>query len=318
MEVLGQSLILLTSLAALAKSAQVVVKNLLHFAKALSWNTFITGFLILGVMSSTPEFFVGVNSAIDGTPQLSLGNLIGASLVLLTLITGITAAYTGGISLSRTFPWSEVVIMDAVILSPLLLLLDRSLTRVDALILLSAWGIYAWRLYKNQVNLAENVVHSANSSFNHKMTRALTFFVLGFFGLVIASRFAVNSAVALAGMINVPVLIIGILIFAIGTNLPELILSFTAVHEHQKNLILGDVLGSATTNTLVLSIVGLIHPFEINDLEVFTTSTLFLIAAVAFFSFLVKSRNRISREEGMALLGLYILFVTIEVTTKIF
>ena len=149
MEVLGQSLILLTSLAALAKSAQVVVKNLLHFAKALSWNTFITGFLILGVMSSTPEFFVGVNSAIDGTPQLSLGNLIGASLVLLTLITGITAAYTGGISLSRTFPWSEVVIMDAVILSPLLLLLDRSLTRVDALILLSAWGIYAWRLYKN-------------------------------------------------------------------------------------------------------------------------------------------------------------------------
>ncbi|EKD62769.1 MAG: Na+/Ca+ antiporter, CaCA family [uncultured bacterium] len=317
MEAVAQLVILLISLAILAKSSQVVIKNLLHLGKILSWNTFVTGFLILGMASSTPEFFVGINSAIDGTPQLSLGNLIGASLVLLTFVTGITAAYTGGISLSRTFPWNEVVIMDAVMLSPLLLLLDKSFTRLDAFVLLLIWGIYAMRLYKNQTNLTPSV-ERLNFLLDRKLTHDLGAFTAGSIGLILASKFAVSSAVTLANIIDVPVLIIGILLLAIGTNLPELILSFTAVQEHQKNLILGDVLGSATTNTLILSVLGLIHPFEINDSEVFATSAIFLIAAVAFFSFLIKSKNRISRQEGFILLGLYCLFVTIEITTKIF
>jgi cation:H+ antiporter len=109
----------------------------------------------------------------------------------------------------------------------------------------------------------------------------------------------------------------GILVFSIGTNFPELILTITALRKKQKMIVLGNVMGSATTNTFVIAIVSLIQPFQVMDKGLFSVTVFFLTTSVVMFSFFVKSKNQISRIEGVALLSLYSFFLITEIVLKL-
>jgi cation:H+ antiporter len=314
MSLFDQILILTISLALLAKSASVVVQNLVKTANILRWSTFIVSFIALGLASSTPEFFVGINAALDNTPQLSLGNVIGASIVLLTLLTGLTALISGKVIVDSTFTNKDLIIMNGVIILPVVLLYDGSLDRIDSIIMFVAYLGYVLRIYKGRHKLSHPISKISN---NHELQKSLVFLLLGFVGLAIASNFAVDSARAIAEFLNIPILLIGILVFSLGTNFPELIIALTAVRRRQKAIVIGNVLGSTATNTLVISIVSFISPFEIQDFNLFKLSVFFLIVAIASFSFFVKSKNEITRVEGFFLLSVYVFFILSEVVSKI-
>src|SRR3990167_4894766 len=114
-------LCLALSLLFLGKAAQVAIKHLTHIAHHLSWNTFVVAFLILGVATSIPEFLIGINSAFDKMPQLSLGNLIGATIVLLTLVVGLSALITGKVKIDSNFSGKDLYITNFILLLPLAL-----------------------------------------------------------------------------------------------------------------------------------------------------------------------------------------------------
>src|SRR3989344_3465616 len=191
MSFLGQVLILSASLLILAKSAELVVRNLIKIANILRWSTFIVSFIILGIFSSTPEIFVGINSVMENTPQLSLGNVIGASIVLLTLVVGLTATITGKVVVDSTFAKKDLFIMNIVILLPILLLYDGRLTRIDSLIMYFAYGIYVYRMYKERHKLSHPI---ANLNHSTQFTKSISLLILGFLGLALSSNFAVDSA----------------------------------------------------------------------------------------------------------------------------
>ncbi len=305
--------VLLVSLLVLAKSADLVVKNLIKTANTIRLSTFVVSFLVLGLATSTPEFFVGINSAIDKTPQLSLGNTIGATIVLLTLITGLMAVISGKVVLERVFAKKDLLIMNFVILLPLLLLIDLKLSRLDAIIMFIAYGVYMLRVYNERHRLA----HPILLDHKHSLQKSFILLIIGFVGLAFASNYAVHSARTLADLLHIPVIILGILVFSIGTNFPEIILTILALRSKQKMIVLGNAMGSATTNTLVIALVAIIHPFEILDIRVFIISVFFLVSSVLTFSFFVKSKNQISRFEGVALLSLYFIFLVVEVISNL-
>src|SRR3989344_5218821 len=313
MSVVTTFAVLFVSLIVLAKSADLVVKNLIKTANTIRLSTSVVSFLVLGLATSTPEFFVGVNSAIDKTPQLSLGNTIGATIVLLTLITGLMAVVSGKVVLDSVFAKKDLIIMNFIILLPVALLFDSKLSRLDAVIMFIAYGFYMLRVYNERHRLSHPI------SLNHKpgFLRSLLFLILGFVGLAIASNYAVHSARSLAEFLKIPVLMVGVLVFSIGTNFPELILTITAIRKKQKMIVLGNVMGSATTNTLVIALVALIQPFEILDIRLFTVSVFFLATSVVTFSYFVKSKNQITRPEGFALLSLYSFFLIAEIISKL-
>ena len=314
MSFLGQVLILSASLLILAKSAELVVRNLIKIANILRWSTFIVSFIILGIFSSTPEIFVGINSVMENTPQLSLGNVIGASIVLLTLVVGLTATITGKVVVDSTFAKKDLFIMNIVILLPILLLYDGRLTRIDSLIMYFAYGIYVYRMYKERHKLSHPI---ANLNHSTQFTKSISLLILGFLGLALSSNFAVDSAIEVARFLKIPVLLLGILLFSIGTNFPELIVTLTAIRKKQKTIVLGNVLGSATTNTLVIAIVSFIQPFSVLEFSTFMVSVFFLATSVVTFSLFVKSKNEVSRTEGLLLLSLYAFFVISEIVTKL-
>jgi cation:H+ antiporter len=313
MSTIAHILILVISLLVLAKSADLVVNNLVKLANHLRWSTFIVSFIILGAASSTPELFVGINSVLENTPQLSLGNIMGATVVLLGLIAGLTAALSGKVVLEASFTTKDLLIMNFIIALPLLLLMDGKLTRFDSLIMIVAYFVYVIRIYNERDKLA----HRISLNRNIKIKNTVFLLVIGLVALAVAANYAVDSALAIAQIFQIPPLMIGILLFSIGTNFPELTIALTSVRRKQKTIVLGNVMGSATTNTLVLAFVALLRPFEIADFSTFIISALFLILTIVSFSIFVKSKNEISRKEGIALLCLYSLFVISEIVSKL-
>jgi cation:H+ antiporter len=319
MDITLQILILLLSLVILGKSADIVIKNLVRISTILSWNTFVVAFIVLGVATSTPEFFVGINAAIDKTTQLSLGNVMGATIVLLGLVIGSTAYFSGKVALSHFLTKKEIFLMGIIILLPIFLLLDLEFSRIDAVVSACSYCAYIYYMYKSHTkHKRDHLTTTIQQISITSLQNSALMFLVGFVGVTIASRFAVNNALLIAETLNVPVLIIGVLVFSLGTNLPEIILAFTALRSKNKSIVLGNVLGSATTNTLVISLASIIHPTQINDPEVFITTTLFLFAMVIAFAYFIRSKSDISKEEGLILLGLYGLFVLTEIVTKIF
>jgi len=314
MPIIIHFIILITSLFLLAKSAGLVVKNLIKIANILKLSTFIVSFVILGFATSTPEVFVGINSVAENSPQLSLGNVMGATIVLLTFITGITALVTGKVVMDTTFTRKDLVIMNFVILIPVFLLYDSKITKFDSLIMLSAYAIYVIRMYQERHTLAHPI---ANHNHKSHITKRIVYLLIGFAGLAATSHYAVNSAIIIAEALRIPVLLMGILFFSIGTNFPELTIAFTAMRNKQKTIVLGNVMGSATTNTLIIAVVSFLQPFEVLDFNTFLVSVFFLVSTVTSFTFFVKSKNEISRFEGLFLLSIYCFFVISEIVSKL-
>ncbi len=307
-------LILIASLIVLAKSASLVVNNLIKTANILRLSTFIVSFVILGVATSTPEIFVGINSILENSPQLSFGNLIGATIVLLSLISGLTALITGKVIVDATFTKKDLFIMNLIILMPILLLYDGKLTKIDSLTILTTYLIYVVRMYQERHKLAHPITHQNH---NNLLFKYLLLIALGFTGLFISSHYAVHSAVSIAKTLKIPVLLLGILLFSIGTNFPELSIAFSAIKKKQKTIVLGNVMGSATTNSLIIATISFLKPFEIQDLNTFVVSVFFLATSVTSFSLFVKSKNEISRLEGLFLLSIYSFFFIFEILSKI-
>lgn len=293
----------------LGKSAHYVIIAVTRIGHNLGISQFITGYVILGVATSTPEIFVGINAALDNIPQLSLGNLFGANIVLLTLISGMAALLNGGVNIKHELGHGgRLLQIVMLIVAPLVVLLDGNLTRLDSLFLLITFVGYLLYLYHFSPKDSKPV---GNSLMNHKFLHTLFLFGAGLLGLIVASKAVVFSSTEMAALLNIPPIIVGVLLLALGTNLPEISVVLAAVKKNRTNLVIGDVLGSASTNTLVIAMVGLMRPFSISDQTSFRITSLFMVIALAFFFLFTKSKNNLSKSEGIFMLAVYLVFLGI-------
>jgi cation:H+ antiporter len=303
--------VLLIGLFILGKSAKFVVTAVSRIGHFLRISQFITGFVILGIATSTPEIFVALNASWSNTPQLSLGNLLGANIVLLTLIAGLTAVMAGGITLKQELSHKGRLMQIAlVILAPLVLIVDSHLSRWDGIFLALLYIGYTVYLYYKRPKDSPPLAHPIT---NDKMFHTLFLFVVGLIGVVLSSKAVVSSSLTIADFVHLPPVIVGILILSLGTNLPELSLIFAAIKHHHTNLVIGDVLGSAATNTLIVAMLGVMSPFDMHSIESFEATAIFMAAALVTFFFLTKSKNQLSVREGLLLLTFYIGFVVSQI-----
>lgn len=304
---------LLLSLVFVGKASQIAIKQLTTIAQELSWGTFTVSFLILGVATSIPEFLIGINSALDKTPQLSLGNLMGATIVLLTLIVGLSALLTGRVHIDSSFTKNDLFAANFILLFPLALFYDNYFGRADATLVLTSYILYIVKLYKDK---RKSKVHSQPAD-NGKLLKHILILLASTVIVALSSKLAVESAIFIASKARLSLLLVGTLILSIGTNLPEISLSISAARKGSISLVGGNVLGSASTNSLIIAILGLIHPIKIQDTDVFLTTVFFFTISVVVFSYFLKSKSEISRLEGILLLSIYSFFLIMEIVAKL-
>jgi len=303
-------LLFIISCLALAKSGTMVVRSLINIAQYLNWRKFIVASLMMGFVSSTPELFVGITAAINGKSQLSFGNIIGSNILLLTLVIGISVLWGGKILLKGRFLEKSYLYMGFYALLPLILMIDGAINRIDGIILIISLVFYLKQLkdiqgrYKKELGKEEE---------EHRFFKDLGLFLLAMVIMIASSQGIVFSAGRLALQLNLSLTLIGLLVVAIGTSLPEITFGLRSAMMNQKEMLLGNIFGSIVVNSaLVLGITALISPFKIFNSSLYITALISTIIVVILFTIFSKTHEAVTRKEAKILIGVYILYFLIQ------
>jgi len=306
----------------LIKAADLVIVALRRLSRLTKTGVFALSAVILALGTSLPELFVAITSAMEGTPVLSLGNVLGANIANISLVAGIAGLFLGKVNINKDYIRRDVFMALVAGLLPLILILDANLSRVDGLILLSVYGAYSASFFKSRFEriAREHKKETFFYRFFRKIanidgnyTREIGRLFIGVALLLFSADMIVKIASLLAAIANIPVLFVGLVILSIGTTLPEIAFSLRSVEEHQPTMFLGNLLGSIIANSLlILGVASIISPIVITAFENYYEAVFAFILIFSIFWLFIKSKHRLDRWEAGLLLALYLIFVIIE------
>jgi len=301
----------ITALVALWIGSGMVVTSINRISRRLHLSSFLVSFFLLGFATSTPEISVGINSILDNTPQVFVGNYIGGSIVILLLIIPVLAILGGQLNLRHQISNRNLALTLSVIGIPILLTLNQKVTQLEALLSLIFY-LSILMFLKNERQL-QDLIPARKIKFNRTL---LFLFLKVIFGILIvffASDIVVAQTVQVSQFLGLSTFVVSLMVISIGTNLPEFSIALRSVILNKKAVAFGNYLGSASFNTLLMAIMTLYYgsTISINNHASITLS-IFLLSLVFFYLF-AKSKHTISRSEAFILLGFYLSIITFEV-----
>lgn len=300
-----QVLLLVIGIIVVIKGADWLTSGAVGLAERIGVPQIIIGLTIVAMGTSMPEFFVSLMSAINGTPDLAVGNIVGSNIFNALLIVG-CAAIVAPIAIQRTTVKKDIPV--AVFASLLLMgmTLDGHISRIDAAILFGVFIAYigiTLRGAKTEDDTADEEKKPM------PVLKAVMLVVVGLAGLVIGSDVFVDNATSIAHTMGISDAVIGLTIVAGGTSLPELATSVVAAKKGNSGIAIGNVLGSNVFNILmILGITGLITPMTISGITVIDLAMMVISMILLWlFSF---TKYRIERWEGVVLTAIFIGYIT--------
>ena len=309
-----QLLILIASLIGLASASHFAIKSIEKIVEITGLSEASAGFIILAVLTSTPEITVAAFSVIQGNPAVSIGDILGSNVFNIGVVLGILGIL-GYIKVCCTDLLVELTdILSIIVLIPLLLVISQYHifeipSQLIGVILLACFIISTYLISRKITPPVHSNEDRKLGSKRKKLVLIATL-LLSFTVVVISAQLTVNSASNIAIALGALSILVGAKIVAIGTSLPELTLDLAAVRRGRTQLAIGGIIGSNLTNlTLVLGLVLLSSPFNV-DLTVFIEILPFLlITTIIFWRFIV--RGGVSKVGGALLILTYVLFQTL-------
>jgi len=308
----------------LVKATDILVIHLKRLADSTRLGEFAITSLILALATSLPELFVGISAAVEGSPTLSLGNVIGSNIANLSLVIGGAAIIGGTVFVEGAFLKKDIFYAFLAGAAPMILLIDRALSRIDGLILLVLYGFYSVSALSSRVKevaeergeeevFLKKIIRRLSHGFSTKRLKDVAWIFLGAALLLFSSDMLVRTAISLAGSLKLPVLLIGLVLVSLGTSLPELVFEIKAIKEKKPKMAFGDLLGSIVANsTLVIGITSLIAPFRIRSFADYLLATIAYVSVFGLFYMFIRTKKKLERWEGAFLLGFYLAVVFFE------
>jgi len=299
---------LVASLAVLIWGADKFVDNSSLIAKKIGVSELTIGLTIVALGTSAPEIFVGISSVLNNSESIAMGAVVGSNISNIALIFGVSCI---GISfLPKKTPIAQLMpfLVAALILG--YVLIDLNVSKFDGILLLLS---FCYFLYVINANRNTQTLIDEQQDKNNSIT--LIFLTIGLISLIFGSRYAVIYAEKIAILLNISELIIGLTIIAIGTSLPELAATISAVLKKKTDMVVGNVIGSNVLNiTLVVPIIGFFSSVQLDqvllsrDYTIMISATIVFMLIVLFYSNKVFSVNAI-RLIGILFVGSYILYL---------
>jgi cation:H+ antiporter len=262
----------------------------------------VIGLTIVGFGTSTPELLVSVNAALDGLGGIAIGNVIGSNSANILLILGLSAV-VGGLAAPFVRLRSDLAWMLGAAVAMVPVLWDGSVGRIEGLVLVAALAVY--------VGLAFLQVGSTHEAHGAVMPlgKAVLFLVGGLVLLLIGARLLVDSATEIARAFGVSEAVIGLTIVAVGTSLPELATSVAAAVKGQREIAIGNVIGSNIFNILgILGLSAVVAPLAA-DPRFLAVDAPVMICVSLLLAGIVALTGRIGRATGVGLLAAYAVYV---------
>lgn len=309
-------LLFVLGLVLLVVGAEALVRGAVRLATAAGISPLVIGLTVVAYGTSAPEMAVSVKAALVGQADISLGNVIGSNIFNTLVILGLSASITP-LLVHRQLLRFDLWVMLCVSALTCLLGLDGRIGRIDGLILLTGAGVYTtWSVWNSRRECAavqsefKKQYDPSTGRLIGKCAASVGFSVIGLTLLVLGARWLLDGAVGIASALGVSELVIGLTIVAAGTSLPELATSAVAAIRGQRDIAVGNVVGSNIFN--ILAVLGGAAAFGHDGVRVsnlalrFDIPVMILTAAVCLPIF--HSGRRIDRWEGGILLAGYLAY----------
>lgn len=313
MSFLVHVIILLVAIAAIWFFAGVLIDAVGRIAKRSCRSGFITAFFLLGFLTSISEISVAINAGISKVPGVSVGNLIGASFVLMLFVVPLLAITGKGIRINQGLSKTTLFLTLLAIVLPALLTIDGNVTKTEGLLALLMYGTVAYALYRSRAE-----VRACDVATDPPLARIRNIVaeggrvVVGALAIFAASHFLVEEAVYLGQALSIPASLVGLLVLSLGTNIPEIVIALRAIFSKKIDVAFGDYLGSASMNTFIFGALALgTGAFVLEASEFLMTAGLLAVGTI-FLYFFARSKLTISRREGVLLISFYVLFVALQ------
>jgi cation:H+ antiporter len=281
----------------------------------------LIGVVIVGFGTSIPEMLVSAQAALDGKPDLAIGNALGSNIINTALVLGLTALVSP-ILVHSNIVRKEIPMLIAIGALFGLFIWDGMLTRLEAsFLLLGFFSLIGWAVYtaalERKDSLGENgrlgiEIEQELEASEMPLKSALFWLLAGLALMVISSRILVWGAVGIAELLGVSNLIIGLTIVALGTSLPELAASIVAARKGQHDIAIGNVVGSNMFNLLaVTGIAGFISPMSHITPDVLARDwpmVMLLTIGLLLIAIGCRRQGQISRGHGVVLLASFVAY----------
>ena len=294
-------IIIIIGIVCVLKGADFLTEGAAALARRVNIPEIVIGLTIVAAGTSAPELFVSLVSALKGTPDLAVGNVVGSNTMNCMLIVG-CAAMVAPMTISRSTVKKDIPFAVGASVLLMLLALNNFLGRFDGILLLAgfvSFMVYSLRQAKNGQGDATTEEKQQNPWLS------ALYIVLGLVGLVIGSNLFVDHASSLALALGISEGVVGLTVVAGGTSLPELATSVVAARKGQSAIAIGNVIGSNVFNILlILGLTATISPLQIEGITTIDMAVMLLsVILVWLFS---RTRYTVERWEGGLLLVIYI------------
>lgn len=286
-----------------------LLKSAVGMSLRLNVPKIVIGMTVVSFATSAPELIVSVKSALDGFPDIALGNVVGSNIANIGLILGIVMIISEmkvDFSFFKT-DWPAMII--ASILLYIMLFFGGDINRIEGGVFFLLLIGFIFLLLKNKPESTDEEI-----PLNETMTTAKVFWFLLIGGLALwgGSELLIKGAVNIAQLFGVSDRVIAVTVVAVGTSIPELAASIIAALKKESSISIGNVIGSNIFNIFsVLGIASLIHPIKLVDTQLMTFDILWML----FFAFVLlplvalPKRGFLDRRAGIVLVFSYVLFV---------
>jgi cation:H+ antiporter len=265
--------------------------------------------ILIGLSLALPELFVGIAAALDGKPQMALGNVVGANMANLSLVIGGLAIIASVVPIVGEYIEKDLWVTIGLALLPFLMLFDGTISRAEGGVLVALYFIYA--LFLSNEKVVKNQEKKKLSGFEKWGLPVIL--ILGLTIMAVCSWQLVQIAGRIAAVWGVSWFWMGLLLIAFGTTLPELLL-LSFFHRKQKaSVVLPDLLASVVMNsTIILGVVAIINPIIMKESMQRGLSGMFLVIILGLFWLFTKSKRKLERWEGVVLIGMYLMFIGLQ------
>lgn len=306
---LVQYLLLILGFVILLGSGSLLVRAGVSIANKLKISPLVSGITVVALGTSAPELFVSLGAALNGSPDIAIGNVVGSNISNIALVLGVTAIILPLPVIKNTVRFDWFVMFGASLLFLLFAFTDSQIIWWEGIILISilvwylSYSIYNSRKAKYEVD--------SETQYNYSWLTSIILMAVASVGLYFGADLLVENAQTIARAMGVSERVIGVTIIALGTSLPELATSVIAAFKKELDISVGNILGSNIFNILgVLGITSLIKNISIDpSILSFDIHVMIFLAFSLLLLLLIPVRYVLQRWNGLVLFILYLTYV---------
>jgi len=292
-----------------------LLKSAVALSLRLNIPKIVIGMTVVSFATSAPELIVSIKSALDGFPDLALGNVVGSNIANLGFVLGITTLL-GSIEVQRSFYTTDwPVMMLASLLFFGFIYFDGELVRYEGIIMVVA--LFLFLVYLLRFQKPAVVDEMPDDDVPLPLWKTMLFLGIGGVALWGGSELLIDGAVGLATVYGVSERVIGVTVVSVGTSIPELAASVIAVIKKEKAISLGNLIGSNIFNLLaVLGITSIITPIKVID-QGLLTNDIFWMLGISFLILplvFIPKGLKLNWRDGLVLVTVYVIFVYFTIT----